>query len=168
VGKIVYWVRLAAEVSLGIVPRPRGGDWLAADIVGLRAEGVDVLVSLLVAGEEEELGLAAEAASCRASGIEFVSFPVADLGVPADRSSFLSLVSRLTALVRSGQSVAVHCRQSVGRSGLLMCALVISLGCSLPEAIDLVSGARGVRVPETPEQLRWLERSLKELSDLAG
>jgi predicted MFS family arabinose efflux permease len=46
---------------------------------------------------------------------------------------------------------------------MLTCALVVRLGCSLPQAIDLVSTARGLRVPETTGQRRWLEQNLPEL-----
>ena len=41
-----------------MLPRPRGGDWLADEIRSLRACGVDVLVSLLTGEEVGELDLA--------------------------------------------------------------------------------------------------------------
>jgi hypothetical protein len=44
--------------------------------------GVDLVISLLEREEVSDLGLQREAELCRASGIEFVSFPIPDRGVP--------------------------------------------------------------------------------------
>src|ERR1700743_3176736 len=52
-----YWINPGANGRLAIVPRPRGGDWLADDLHALRREGIDILVSLLTPSEVEELGL---------------------------------------------------------------------------------------------------------------
>jgi hypothetical protein len=56
----LYWINLDG-VRLGIMPRPRGNDWLPDDLRILRQAGVDVIVSALTASEAEELGLSAEA-----------------------------------------------------------------------------------------------------------
>jgi protein-tyrosine phosphatase len=138
---------------------PRGDDWLADDIAALQAEGVGIIVSLLTEDEQVALGFAAECDVCVAQGIEFITFPIQDFGVPADGQGFLTLASQLAEQVKAGKSVAVHCRQSIGRSGLLTCAVSVALG-SVTEAIDLVSRARGVRVPKGADQHRWLEDNL--------
>ena len=118
--------------------------------------GSQRLVSLLTIPKQEELGLEAEADSCRACGIEFISVPVADLSVPADWPAFSASVVETSRALARGISVAVHCRQSIGRSGLFTCSVLLALGVPLDEAIGAVSTARGVAVPETAEQRRWL------------
>lgn len=60
---------------LAIVPRPRGGEWLEAEIRAWKAAGIDAVVSLLVSAEEWELGLREEAAVSQSAGIRFYSFP---------------------------------------------------------------------------------------------
>lgn len=62
--------------------RPRADDWLEVDIVEWKMAGVDLVISLLEREEVSDLGLQREAELCRASGIEFVSFPIPDRGVP--------------------------------------------------------------------------------------
>jgi len=134
----------------------------------LRQEGVDVLVSALTMDEQQELGLQAESQACAANGIEFVNLPVPDLGVPQDSAAFLTVVGRLAVAIQAGEHVAVHCRQSVGRSGLVAAGILIVLGSSLEAALRAVSDARGLSVPETKEQRNWLEAHSGVLSRLAS
>ena len=88
--------------------------------------------------------------------------------MPHDTEAFVATVDRLARLVRDGSNIAVHCWQSVGRSGLLAVSLVVALGMTLEPAIERVSNARGVRVPETDEQSRWLRENERRLSEFIG
>jgi protein-tyrosine phosphatase len=56
-----------------------------------------------------------------------------------------------------GQHVAVHCRQTLGRSGRIAAAVLAHAGIDPELAIEVVSSARGQAVPETPEQRLWLQ-----------
>jgi hypothetical protein len=67
---------------LGVLPRPRGGDWLEDEIKSLKSMGVEVLVSLLTAEETAELDIDKETDFCAAANIDFICFPIADRGVP--------------------------------------------------------------------------------------
>jgi protein-tyrosine phosphatase len=160
----IFRVPLDGAGTLAITPRPRGGDWLGDDIEALAAGGVDILVSLLTAEEEIELGLQAEPAVCAAHGVEFVSSPLPDRGAPADTRGFVEHVRRLVMALRAGKSVAVHCRQSVGRAGLLATSVAVALGLTVESAIERVSAARGVQVPETVAQHDWLRQNAARLS----
>ena len=57
----VHWIEASLPGRLAIMPRPRAGDWLDEEIAGWRAEGIDVVVSLLESDEVSELGLQREA-----------------------------------------------------------------------------------------------------------
>jgi protein-tyrosine phosphatase len=164
----IYWIDAVPTGRLAVLPRPRGGDWLEDEVRSLRAFGLDVLVSLLTREEVVELVLAGEAGCCAAAGIDFVSFPFADRGVPASVSDALAFVRRLTALLASGNAVAIHCRQGVGRSALVAACVLASLGERPDVALQRVARARGCPVPDTAEQrdwvLRFAGRHLKEES----
>mgnify|MGYP001559862623 FL=1 len=69
----VFWVPGPWRGRLGLLPRPRGGDWLGDETTAWREAGIDVVVSLLQREEEEQLVLESEAAAASASGIEFRS-----------------------------------------------------------------------------------------------
>ena len=154
----LYVIGTVGQGTLSIVARPRGGDWLDDEIARLAAQGVQLLVSLLMPDEQQELGLLAAGECCRTAGIDFLSIPVQDLGVPEDEAAFDATIASVIDRLYQGHSVAVHCRQSVGRSGLFACAVLVASGVPQTTAIATVSAARGVPVPETPEQRRWLER----------
>jgi protein-tyrosine phosphatase len=151
----VYWIPTPAPGLLGILPRPRGGDWLADEVAAWRRAGVDAVVSLLTPDEAADLALTDEAAECRARGIEFLSLPVPDRGVPASRAA-ADVVTRLAGLVGSGKTVAVHCRQGIGRSAILAAGVLVALGSDAETALRAIGTARGCPVPETPEQRRWV------------
>ena len=153
---------------LAIIPRPSGGEWLGDEIDCLADRGVNILVSLLMNDEQIELGLENEAAICALRGIRYVSLPIRDRGVPEDTERFAAVVWELASALRAGKSLAVHCRQSVGRSGLLAVSIAVAVGVTLESAIEDVSAARGVQVPETPAQTAWLLENVIRISGLPG
>jgi protein-tyrosine phosphatase len=164
----IFQIPLRSVGTLAITPRPRGGDWLEVDVIALSVNGVNTLVSLLENDEAAELGLVDEFACCAAHGIEFLSLPVPDLGAPLDSGKFVVAATHLAKSLNEGRHVAIHCRQSVGRSGLLAVSVAVAAGLRLGEAVETVSKARGVQVPETAAQLTWLRRYEQTLSGRAG
>lgn len=163
-GAPIFHIPIDVPGVLSIVRRPRGGDWLEDDISALRREGVSVLVSLLGRDEEEELNLASEANTCERCGIQFMAVPVQDLAAPSDARAFIESVHRFADLLRNGAHVAVHCRQSVGRSGLLAVSISVACGLTLDEALEVVSAARGIPVPETEAQREWLRQNAVQVA----
>lgn len=141
--------------------RPRGGDWLEEEMQWWGRSGVDVIVSLLTAEEIKELGLTDEEALARANGIEFFSYPIPDRGVPSSSKDFVKLVMRLADLLAADRSISIHCRQSIGRAGMVAIALLMWSGVEPAAAMEQVGTMRGCAVPETDEQKRWI-------TDLAG
>ena len=133
--------------------RPRGGDWLEDEADGWRRAGLDVVVSLLENEEASQLQLVHERDAAESKGIHFISFPIPDRGLPPSLPAVLSLLRTIVGALEEGKSVAVHCRQGIGRSGLIAAGALMSSGIGADKAIEAVSTARGVTVPETPAQL---------------
>jgi protein-tyrosine phosphatase len=140
------------------MPRPRGGDWLEDEVRAWKLAGVDLVVSLLVEIEIADFDLVNEETWCRKNGIEFLSFPIADRSVPASRKPAVELLSHLAEQLAHGRSIAIHCRQGIGRAGMFAASILILQGNDLETAIQRVSAARGRPVPETPEQELWLRQ----------
>lgn len=153
----LYWIEGPWPGRLAIMPRPRGGDWLEDEIQSWRRSGVGLVVSLLTREEQTELSLDDEGALCRANGIEFVSFPIIDRGVPSSLEEFTEQVTKLAEQLGNGKTIAIHCRQGIGRAPLIASCLLILSGVAPAAAIERVSEARGYAVPETSEQRRWIE-----------
>lgn len=164
----VFWVAGNWPGRLGIVPRPRGGDWLADEVAAWRAAGIDEIVSLLEPHEVRELELALEPDLCRIHGMRHHAFPVADRGVPESGTEAVNLAVALLKSLRRGRSVAAHCRQGIGRSASLV-ALVLSLsGLDPDRAFQAVQKARGCPVPDTEEQRAWVTRLVRSLTAGGG
>jgi protein-tyrosine phosphatase len=153
----LYWLNDGSRGRLAISARPRGGDWLEDEVEGWRREGINVVVSLLTEAENQEFSFEREADVSKAKGIEFHALAIEDRGVPAAANSE-QLMSALASEIEAGKNLAIHCRQGIGRSSLISAAVLISRGDSLGEALAAIACARGLDVPETMEQKRWLER----------
>jgi protein-tyrosine phosphatase len=151
----VFWVGGPWRGRLGIVPRPRGGDWLADETTAWREAGIDVVVSLLEPEEEAQLVLEGEAAAAAASGIDFRPFPIPDRGVPTSRESVAELASEIAEALDRGKNVAVHCRQGIGRSGMIVGGVLVAAGQNVATALKTIRDSRGIDVPETDEQRQW-------------
>ena len=151
-----FWIATPLPLRLAIVPRPGGGEWLREDIRQLKSEGIEVLVSLLTPEETRELELEDERAVCAAMGISFVNFPLPDGQVPPSRRCFLTFAQFVHRRASEGLSVGVHCRACIGRSAVLLATVLRLEGVLTKEAFERISSARGLRVPHTPEQARWV------------
>src|SRR5262245_52575868 len=151
----VFWISGPWHGRLGILPRPRGGDWLTDETTAWREAGVDMVVSLLEPEEAAQLVLEGEEAAAAASGIDFRPFPIPDRGVPASRESVAELANDIVEALEAGKGVAVHCRQGIGRSGIIVGGVLVAAGQDATTALEAISEARGIDVPETEEQRRW-------------
>ncbi len=160
----VYWVDGPWPGKLAIVPRPRGGDWLEDEVRAWRQAGLDVVVSLLTEDEIADFALAGDAELCQANGLQFLSFPITDRGVPSSRKATLELVKKLEELLASGKKVGIHCRQGIGRSAVLAACLLVLSGMNPDSAFQRISAARGCPVPETMEQRQWVVAFARELA----
>jgi protein-tyrosine phosphatase len=153
----VFWIPGTWPGRLGIVLRPRGGDWLEDEIRVWKAAGIDGVVSALTPGEVRELELGAEGTFCEALGIRFRSFPIPDRGVPSAVEAVRGLVADLTASLEAGHNVVAHCRQSIGRAAIIVALVLTSSGQDPARAFEAVEKARGCPVPDTAEQRVWVE-----------
>jgi protein-tyrosine phosphatase len=154
----LFWIPGPWRGHLAIAARPRGGDWLDDEASAWRQAGIDFVLSLLEDDEAAQLGLGDERQAAESQGIGFISFPIPDRGIPASREAAMSAIGRVATQLNAGKNVALHCRQSIGRSGLIATALLVNAGIKAGEAMQIVSTARGVSVPETGEQRTWLEQ----------
>ncbi|MFF7205445.1 tyrosine protein phosphatase [Streptomyces sp. NPDC008141] len=140
--------------QLSTMARPRGNDWLDDEMIALRNQGVDVLVSALTGPELDELGLADEPRTAAAAGLQFVAIPIPDRTVP-DLAMILPTLRRLAGRLHEGAHVVTHCRAGIGRSSLLAAALLILNGVDPDTAWNRIERARGLAVPDTAEQREW-------------
>ena len=152
----LHWIDGPWPGRLAIAARPRGGDWLEDEIKSWRRNGVDTVVSLLTPGEIEDLDLQHEQQYCHENGIRFLLFPIVDRTVPQSDGDTAQLLEQLETVLAQGKNVVVHCRQGIGRSGLIAASLLAGRGFPPLDAIERVSAARQAPIPDTPEQRAWI------------
>lgn len=153
----IYWTKESFPGRIALLARPRGGDWLEDETAAWAEAGIDIVVSMLDDSEVSEFELEREAELSTAAGIEFISFPVTDRGVPALNDDFVVLTDKLRRSLSEGKNVGIHCRQSIGRAPLLAAAVMAMFGIEPAVAFEELSAARGREVPETTEQLAWVK-----------
>lgn len=156
----LYEIPVDSEGRLFIMPKP-SGDWLSDDIRALKLEGIGRVVSMLEDSEARELGLVEEAVVCSEHGLLFDRFAIPDRGIPKPEA-FAGKVRAFSDAVKNGDTIAVHCRAGIGRSGLMCACILIRLGADAETAIETVSRARGVAIPDTAEQAAYI-RSFRDL-----
>lgn len=147
--------------TLSITERPRAGSVLQ-DLLALRNEGVDTVLSMLEPDEAAHLGLSNEADLCGAVGIRFMSRPIEDMALPT-ATDFLRTVEGAAEIIFHGGHLAVHCRAGIGRSGMFAATMLGLFDHDPQSAIEAVTSARGTPVPDTPEQAVFIEQMIGRL-----
>jgi protein-tyrosine phosphatase len=140
---------------LSVMAKPVPGEYIEEEFIGFNRLGINKIVCLLEHWEQQELGLGAEEELCQKNGIEYLSFPIPDRGLP-NTDLALSLAEHLYKEVCEGKHIAIHCRAGIGRTGIIAGSILLKAGKTSEEAFALISKARGIRVPDTEEQENWL------------
>jgi len=160
----LHWVDGPWPGKLAMAARPRAGDWLEEELARWRRAGVDAVVSLLTPDEEQSLDLNKEAEFVKAQDMDFISFPIPDRQVPDSQAALAGTLEKINADLSSGKNVLIHCRQGIGRTGLVAACLLITKGWDRTMAVERVSAARGFPIPETAEQRRWIDHYAASLA----
>ena len=139
-----YWL---PGGQLAGLPCPGSSAELRADLRWLVGQGVSVLVSLT----EQSLPKTA----LDEAGLHGVHLPIPDFNAPTGEQ-LASFISEVEGALAGGQSVGVHCRAGLGRTGTMLAVWLVHRGMSADEAIGLVRQQRPDSI-ETPEQVAAIE-----------
>jgi ADP-ribosyl-[dinitrogen reductase] hydrolase len=137
-------------------PFAMSGPWardLDTGLAAIQAWGAAALVTLMEPHELVHLGVSGLGKQVQAIGLDWYHLAIRDVSIPTPefeiqwRTSGQALRERLLG----GQSLVVHCRGGLGRTGLIAARLLIELGESPESALHRVRAARPGAV-ETREQ----------------
>lgn len=137
---------------------------LAKSLARYRAAGADHIVSMLPDTEAEALGLRQEPDLSSAAGMSFTQHAIPDFGLP-QMQHFVRLIRQIDGWLHQGLGVTVHCKAGIGRSGMVGACLMVAQGCTASQAMEKVSAARGLNIPDTVEQGRFIEAFARKNSN---
>ncbi len=124
-----------------------GGTWerdLDKDLAVIEIQGGKVLITLMEQHEFAILGVPEFPRAIEGSTIEWLHLPILDMNVPDDKFEHQwSMVSpRLHAQLAEGDTIVIHCRGGLGRTGLVAARMLVEAGLSPVDAVATVRSAR--------------------------
>lgn len=126
------------------------------DLASIAASGARVLVTLVEA-KELPLPLADWRAEVEAAGLALLHLPIPDFGVPDLRFEVGWRAARLGERLTAGETVAIHCRAGLGRTGTIAARLLIeTAGLDAAAAIAVIRRDHAAEAVETAGQEAWL------------
>jgi atypical dual specificity phosphatase len=140
-----HWILPGQMAGMG---RPGLNRDIEEDLTALSAANVQILVSLT----EEPFPVT----QLQSFGIEGRHFPIRDMGFPTIAPT-ARLCRSLEARLKEGDRIAFHCHAGLGRTGMMLGAMLVWMRRPASEAIAQVR-AVNPRFIQTREQERFLER----------
>jgi len=90
-------------------------------------------------------------------------FPISDFGVPDRPDDLLKLAKKYAEHLKKGESILIHCRMGIGRTGLFAVVLLMAAGIPRIKAEKLVrSAGAGPQTRAQTDFLLWAEQSFRE------
>ena len=159
-----YLIIEAKNSALWMMPAPTFSGGVSPTLDRCCELGINHIVSLVEDHETWLLGLEKLSSECSARNIELLKMPIVDRKTPASIEELIALLSVCHQLMREGESIGVHCKSGIGRSGMLICSFLGRLGFDMQEALERIRDRRGLEAPNTIEQLNWLKKNWPLLS----
>ena len=163
-GAVVTSGKLGMTLAPGIKADTIHGAWrwerdLRTDMRKLKGLGTDVLFSVMEEHEYQDFEIPDLYEAEEIEGIEILRFAIRDMGIPeeAKAEDYGARIRQIVDLLRGGKIVVVHCRGGLGRTGTVAACVLVALGCSAREAVDVVRGTRKGTI-QTDEQEEFVYR----------
>lgn len=119
-------------------------DRIENDLQSIRSWGASVIVTLLESYEISLLGLTELSDKALSLNLHWIHLPIRNMELPdkAFEESWQSVGPELLKLLIDGQRILIHCKEGVGRSGVVAARLLIESGVDPETAMKVVRKAR--------------------------
>lgn len=128
-------------------------------LAALKQAGASAVITLMPQSELAANGAEQIAKHCQDLDLRWYHLPVADEQVPLEEFGVGWKTSRQATLdqLRTGQSLAIHCKGGSGRTGLIAARILIEAGIPRTEAIALVQALRPKAI-QHPAHINWINQ----------
>ncbi len=87
-----------------------------------------------------------------------IELPIKDFSIPGDVKPFKQCIKKTTDSLINGEVILIHCLGGIGRTGLVACCILQTLGLEQNDAKERVKQSGSG--PETREQLNFIANFL--------
>lgn len=125
-----------------------GGTWerdLTLDIESIKAWGGHTLVSLMETQEFDLLGVPDFLRRLpKEKGLNWLHLPIQDMQIPDEQfeATWATIGPQLHHQLNNGESIVIHCRGGLGRTGLLAARMLVEAGVTPVQAVATVRQVR--------------------------
>ncbi|MDJ0556665.1 MAG: cyclin-dependent kinase inhibitor 3 family protein [Microcoleaceae cyanobacterium MO_207.B10] len=164
-------VNLKGQIGITLAPGKKNFgmhlNWnrdLNKDLLRLRIDyQTDILVTLVEKHELEDIQISDLQMVAEAQGIKSIWFPIKDRSIPQSIDTFIKLISDILEAVKTGETVVIHCKAGLGRTGMVTACCLVALGYFPTEAITIVRQTRQYTI-ETTVQEKFISQFAQILS----
>lgn len=119
-------------------------DRIINDLESIRKWGATVIVTLLELRELALHGVSDLPDKALSLNLLWLHLPIRNMGLPDEmfEENWRWMGPRLQGLLRDGQRILIHCKEGIGRSGIVAARLMIESGIDHSSAIRAVRKAR--------------------------
>ncbi|MEZ7186355.1 dual specificity protein phosphatase family protein [Pseudoalteromonas sp. DY56-GL22] len=120
------------------------GVGLSQSVADLKAAGAKAIITLMYDEELVKNGAQQLVIECEQAGLSWFQLPILDDDAPneAFNQAFNKHLNDILAIIKSGGSVAVHCKGGSGRTGLVIGLLMHELGYAKNDIVTQVQAIR--------------------------
>jgi len=135
---------------------------LSQSVADLKAAGAKAIITLMYDEELVKNGAQQLAIECEQAGLSWFQLPIVDDDSPSEAFSlaFNKHLNEILAIIKSGGSVAVHCKGGSGRTGLVIGLFMHELGYAKNDIVNQVQAIRPKSL-HNPVQRSYFDNFLK-------
>lgn len=141
---------------------------IESTIAQLKEQGVNAILSMMVAEEMKKLHAENLPEMCKQNNIQWFNMATDDHKIPGEDSlsQWQQDKTNLVEVINQGGKVAVHCKGGVGRTGIGVAMLLLELGRNAEQAVAEVKALRpgAFESTQTVEFIKKQSETLKHKS----
>jgi ADP-ribosyl-[dinitrogen reductase] hydrolase len=132
------------KLCISMSPGKKNHKWnrdVDLDIQAIVKSNINIIICLLEWTEIREMDIVDYPRKAQHAGLIFYHLPVKDLGCPS-LNELKAIEEIIVKYLLRGFNVLVHCKEGLGRAGLICAACICNFGYTPKEAIELVRNQR--------------------------